>query len=275
MAALEEDVPRRRVVHEVRSGERLSDLARVYGASVDAIRWMNHLRSRTRLTPGKRLVIRSSHILVGLPLGVNTIVQRTLAAERKNVSSLAVYGLSVEPDGALQGEVDGAASALAQEEGWALAAAVRHEGDGGAGDLIGALSKRKARRRFFACLHERLERREFGSLLLDIGAVPPGRGAGLTAGLVALKRAFPGLPVTAALAPPEQGWRGLISDLDYRRVGECVDRFLLALHRWECSPGQTRWHAQPGPLSKGGWPGRPGSVPPWKVLLGVPMGACQ
>ena len=241
-------------------GGALSDLARVYGASVDAIRWMNHLRPASRLSPGRRLVLRSALHPHWMPQG-RYDRPADLGGERKNVSSLAVYfSFRRGRTAPFKGKLTGPLRALAQEEGWALTAAVATRAMVEPGrHLVGALSKRKGRRRFFASLHERLERREFGSLLLDIGAVPPGRGAGLTAGLVALKKAFPGLPVTAALAPPEQGWKSLISDLDYRRVGESVDRFLLRAPPVGVSPEQTKWHAQPGRCRKVGGPDDPAS----------------
>lgn len=274
MAALVEEVPRKRVVHEIRAGERLSDLARTYGASVDAIRWMNRLSGRARLLPGKRLVLRSSHVLAGLPVGANAVVQRTLASQRNSISSIAAYGLVVEGDGSLVGDVDSAALALAKEESWPVVAAVLHEGEGGTGDLVGALTKRKRRRQFFGSLKERLDRREFEGLLLDIGQTSPGRGGGLVAGIAALKKEFPRLPLTVALSPPERGWRALVSDLDYRKVGGCVDRFLLPFHRWEClldRQGET-----PHRDLVEGWVARTTRlIPPWKVLLGIPMGACR
>lgn len=271
MSALKEGVPRKRIVHHVKAGERLSDLAQRYGVSVDAIRWMNHLRSRSRLVPGKRLVMRTSYILAGLPSGAGPMVQRTLTAQRKHISGLAVAGLVASRDGSLQGSLDTSARELARKERWPLTAALVHR-DGS--DLVEALTRRKVRRRFFTELHARVERREFGALLLDFGAVAPGRGRRLEEGLVRLKREFPGLPVIVGLAPLGDGWRSLLADVDYQKVGESADRYLLSLHRWEClldkageTPGRDRlekWVARTARL-----------VPPWKILLGIPMGACR
>jgi len=74
--------------------------------------------------------------------------------------------------------------------------------------------------------------------------------------------------------PLGEGWRGWLADLDDARVAECADHFLLALHRWECllgkggeTPGRDRmekWVARATRL-----------IPPWKVILGIPMGACR
>lgn len=274
MAALAAAAPQRRIVHEVRPGERLSDLAQKYGLAVDAIRWMNHLPSRPRLVAGQRLVLRSSLVLAGLPRNAGPQAERTLVAQRRTLSGVALGGLVTGPGGELEGSLDPALAELAKRQRWRLTALVMHGEKEDESDLAGALARRKARRRFFAGLKERWEQKEFGALLLDVGTLAPGWGRPLREGLIQLKREFPQLPVTVALGPLGEGWRGWLVDLDDARVAECADHFLLALHRWECllgkggeTPGRDRmekWVARATRL-----------IPPWKVILGIPMGACR
>lgn len=276
LAALTGEAPRRRIVHELRQGERLSDLAQAYGTSVDAIRWMNRLNGASRLFPGRQLVLRSSHVMIGLPHGADRSIQRTLASYRRSVSSVAAFSLTIEADGSLSGQLDETVRALAQEENWPLIVSLVHQRDGepGAGDLVGALSHRKRRRRLLESLKHRFEEREFQGLLLELGPDPFGRGGSLVPGIVALKKEMPQLPLAVAAGPPPRGWRDLLSDPDYRKVGQCADRFLLSLHRWECLLGPKG--ETPHRELIEAWIGRTVRlIPPWKVLLGVPMGACK
>jgi len=273
-AALEAGVPRRRVVHEVKPGERLADLARRYDISVDGIRWMNRLRSRVRLLPGSRIVLRSSYVLAGLPAPAAATLQRAPSAQRKCISGLALYACKLLPDGTLEGGVDPALTAQARANHWKLELALSAAGDGRGGDLIRTLASRGPRRRFLGSLGERLHEERWDALFLDIGPVPLGLGAGLLAGIASIKRSFPHMPLTVALAAPYDGWKGLVSDFDYPKLGKLVDRVALALHRWDClllPGGKTppreeveRWVARTAR-----------AVPPWKVLLGTPLGACR
>lgn len=270
-AALDAGVPRRRLVHEVKPGERLADLADRYGISPDAIRWMNGMSRRGRLVPGKRLVLRRSSVVAGVPAGLDAVGRRTLALEGKRLSAAALYGLAIGRDGAVEGAVDEGARELAREGGWPPVAALRH-GEGG--DLAGALASRRRRRRLLASLKALTEKEGWAGFLLDVGPVPLGRGAGLSAGLAQLRRAFPRLGLAVAVAPPPEGWRELISDFDYGKLSRLADRVVLALHRWDCllspsgeTPRRERVEAWVARMSR--------AVPPWKVLLGVPMGACR
>lgn len=272
--ALEMGVPRRRVVHEVRPGERWADLARRYDVSVDALRWMNGTAGRRRLEPGTRVVLRSSYVLAGLPREAGAAGERVVMTERRNISALATYACRLLPGGALEGEVDPGLSALARENGWRLHVALSHGGDQGSGDLTGALASRRRRRRFLQSLGERMDRERWEGLLLDVGPVPLGLGAGLLAGIAALRSAHPHVELSVALNAPYDGWRGLVSDFDYPKLAGLVDRVVLAFHRWDCllTPAGE---APPRELIERWIARATRAIPPWKVLLGLPMGACR
>jgi len=192
-AALDAGVPRRRLVHEVKPGERLADLADRYGISPDAIRWMNGMSRRGRLVPGKRLVLRRSSVVAGVPAGLDAVGRRTLALEGKRLSAAALYGLAIGRDGAVEGAVDEGARELAREGGWPPVAALRH-GEGG--DLAGALASRRRRRRLLASL--KAPHGEGGMGRLSPGRRPCAFGPG--------SRPFRGAgPASPGLPPPRAG----------------------------------------------------------------------
>lgn len=272
-AALDARLPQRRVVHEVAPGERLADVARRYGVSPDAIRWMNGMKSRERIVPGRRLVLRSSYVLAGIAPQASASALRSLAAERGSVSALVLFAHELLADGTLSGEVDAAVQELVRTNGWPLAAGLRRPGEAG-GDLASVLGTRRLRRRLIQSLAERFDKERWNGLFLDIGPVPLGMGAGLLAGIASLRRAFPEISLTVAVAAPYEGWRALVSDFDYAELAKVADRVALSLHRWDAllSPAGEPPHRE---LVER-WVGRTArAVPPWKVLLGVPMGACR
>src|SRR5690606_41087818 len=93
-------------------------------------------------------------------------------------------GLVTGPGGELDGSLDPAVVELAQRQRWRLSALLTHGEGVDECDLVGALGRRKARRRFLAGLKERWEQKEFGALLLDVGALAPGWGRPLREGLI-------------------------------------------------------------------------------------------
>ena len=226
---------------------------------------------RGRLVPGKRLVLRRSSVVAGVPPASTPWAGARWPWRGRGSPPLRSDGLAIGRDGAVEGAVDEGVRELAPR---AAGRRWRRCVTGRAATWPGALASRRRRRRLLASLKALTEKEGWAGFLLDVGPVPLGRGAGLSAGLAQLRRAFPRLGLAVAVAPPPEGWRELISDFDYGKLSRLADRVVLALHRWDCllspsgeTPRRERVEAWVARMSR--------AVPPWKVLLGVPMGACR
>lgn len=269
LAALSEDLPRRRLVHVVQEGERLSEIAARYGLSLEALRWMNRLSPRERIAPGDRLVVWSTYVLAGLsPRSAPPVLERAVAAAAGSVSGLVAFGSVVPVPGA--SEPPGGDSFELPAGPWERFAGLK-EGDGV--ELRAALMKRGSRKRLVTAVSKALSRREGTGLFLDPGLLAYGEGARYQRALLELRRAVPGRKLAAAVPLPAEGWKGLFEDFDYRVAGRVLDLAVLPFHRWE-----TLWRNPGAPLS---WSAIERVValasrrlPPWRLLLGVPFGAC-
>lgn len=271
--ALGEALPKRRQIHVVARGERLFEIAKRYDVHPDALRWMNGLPRRRPLKTGRRLVIHSYYVLAGLgSSGVGLASQAKIMSARRHISGMVVPVAQASRRGDLDIQVHSDSIAFAKEIGRGLFLSIVDDPAQG-GELAMALMRRKARRRFIAEIEELGEKTGVRGLVLDVGHVPWGRGARVVAGLKDIRRRLSRWRLVVGVPPPEKGWRGRWSDLDYGDIARFSDQVVLSCHRWEHlltpngdPPGREQIE---GMIVR-----RLRQIPPWKLLLGVPMGAC-
>lgn len=269
MAALQGDLPRQRLVHVVKEGEYLSEIAARYGVTPEALRWMNRLSPRARITPGDRLIVWSSYVLAGLsPRAARPVLERSMTAVSGAVSGFVEFGHGCSAGGELEERTEGTLG----EARPALAEAFLGLREGEGSELLAALMKRRSRRRLLSGLAEVLPRRRVKGVFLDVGPLAYGEGPRFQKALAELRSALLGRSLVATLSPPSSGWRALVEGFDYEAAGRLLDRVVLPFHRWE-----ALWRDGEAPLP---WDAIEGAVarasrrlPPWRLLLGVPLGA--
>ena len=268
--ALASDLPRRRVVHVVKEGERLADIAEFHGLSVHALRRMNHIRSARRLRPGDRLVIRSSYVLAQVSQGVSPrVLERGILAQRRLITALASPPLEIDPAGEPAGPSpeEEAFSVLAREGGWTLFLAAR-----GAGlPLAEVMCRRNGFQRLRDGLCGAVERSGARGVVLELGPVPAGRGGRVVAAVSRLSQALSGVRLIPVIDPLPAGWRSFFSDFDVEALARCAHHVAVGVHRWESlvdrrgEPSRERLERAVAAVAR--------RVPPWKLLLGVPLDA--
>lgn len=270
MAALRGDPPRQRLVHVVKEGEYLSEIAARYGVTPEALRWMNRLSPRARIGPGQRLIVWSSYVLVGLsPRAARPVLERSMSLAAGRASGFVEFGFACSASGALEERLEGTLGE-APEERWDAFLGLR-QGDGS--ELLAALLRKRSRRRLLSEVTGILSHRKVDGVLLDPGPLAYGEGARYQKALVELRRALSGGCLAATVPLPSSGWKALVQEFDYEAAGRLLDLAILPFHRWE-----FLWRDEQTPLP---WNLIEGAVarasrrlPPWRLLLGIPLGAC-
>ncbi len=270
MAALRENPPRQRLLHVVEEGERLHEIAARYGVSVEALRWMNRLSPRARLVPGRRLVVWSTYVLAGLsPRAPRAVVERTLALSAGRATGVVDFARAVRASGELEGPPGGEAGPMAGGERFEAFLGLR-EGDGS--ELVAAVMRRASRRRLAAEVKAAVSTGRAAGVFVDPGPLPYGEGTRYLKTLAQLRRAAGGLKLAAAIPVPASGWKGLAWQFDYEAAGRLIDLAVLPFHRWE-----SLWrHGDllPWDVIEAAVARATRRLPPWRLLLGVPLGAC-
>lgn len=272
LAALAEEIPRRYRVHVVRQSERLADIARLYGVSVSALRWMNGLPRRARLRPGRTLRVWETYVLLGAGDGVHPdLVGRALAGCRRAFSGIASpprpwNGSDAPRKPEEQGTLERLARALGRDYFVTLT--------GGERPLAELLTRRRTFSRFLAELEDPARRADGTGLLLELGSIPWGAGGRLVAALARLRRALRP-PLVVSIPPLPAGWRAWMAGLDPSALARQCDGIVLATHEWERIGPLLA--AQKDPFSPiEAWVARAvREIPSWKLWLGVPLDACR
>lgn len=269
MAALSEDPPRQRLVHVVEEGERLHEIASRYGVSTDALRWMNRLSPRARLVPGRRLVVWSSYVLAGLsPRVSGPVLERSVALASGRVSGIVYFGRAVRASGELEGDPHNAPQPAAGGPREAFVGL--REGDGS--ELAVAAAGRASRKRLAAEVKAALASEPAAGVFVDPGPLPYGEGTGYLKTLAEIRRAARGARLVAAVPLPAAGWKGLAWQFDYDAARRLVDLAVLPFHRWEVlwsGEEPLPWDRVEAAVARASR-----RLPPWRLLLGIPLGAC-
>ncbi len=271
--ALKGELPRRRTVHVVVQGERLSEIAERHQIGIHALRWMNNISPKRRLRAGDRLVIRSSYVLAQIASGASPrVIERIMLAQRRLITSIAAPPLHVGSDGALSGGVSSedveALGALAREGGWALYLTAR----GAEAPLAEIVCRRKATRRFVDGLSEALKAFGAKGAALELGPIPAGRSSRVLAAIARASDELAEALIVPVVDVPLTGWRSFLYDPDFEALARLTRHVVVGAHRWERildSRGETlpreKLEQFVAVMAR--------RIPPWKLLLGVPMNA--
>lgn len=272
--ALLAGLPRRRIVHVAQEGERLSDVAAKHQVSVDLLRWMNRKRRFLRLHAGERLVIRTSSVLAGLKEKPSPITCRELTAHSHLISAVADCTFTLGKEGGLVGGCGADSREFFARQGWKYRIGIVGDGHQHNSRLHNSrLHDRRWMRRLVSAAVERVKEEQADGLFWDVGSLRLGDGGKVHRALTGLRRALPQARLVLSIGPPAAGWRARLSDINYDRLGGLLDQVVLSLHRWEIFlDAQRRALAERtvermlSTLLR--------HIPPWKVLLGIPLGAC-
>lgn len=269
-------LPMKRTLYTVREGETFTQVARLHGITLQALRHMNRLRVRARPYAGRRLVIRSHYVMGYVPGSESeTAALRTAAREAGALSALAGAWIALTPEGELTGAVPDDWLQLAAERGIELFPTLHNWSPAGA--LLPGLRP---------LLHQRRRRQAAISRLLDLARSAPVAGFAVDLGglgfgdgspfvrfvrqlATGLHRRQMRLIVTLPVAGRSSWWRQWADDLDYEAIGAVCDQVVAGAHHGGIG--------SPGPL-----PPAPAEraiarlvarVPPWKLLYGIKLGA--
>lgn len=269
--ALEAAVPPLRRFHVVRWGERITDIAEMYGVSMSALRWMNGLRVGSAIRPGRRLLVWRTYVTVAPHPQANPgVVERDLRSRIQSISGLVVPPLVCEMNGAIADVQSSEYSDMARRVGWDLFATVCGR-ERSLGDIV---TRRRSRQRLAQELRKVSLQEGWRAFILDMGAIPLGAGPRIEMACEEMRHVLPTAAIAITLPPLYQGWRAIATGLDPVKLSRRVDRILIGLHRWEHlihPDGEPvgfqhveRWIAQ-----------AVREIPSWKVWLGIPTGGCR
>ncbi len=277
----EEAVRRMRILHEVRPGEGLNEIAGRYGVAPAALRRANGLPPRGGLYPGRRLVIRVRQVL-GLVAPEGIVARHALRDRPPDLSGIVPLWYTPQADGSLQPRADEAERR--QLEAWAangqvaLWTGVQNLDARGrltlpAGQLLLERAVRRRLAEALAQLGEGPGPRPERGLLLDLAGLRWGEGLALyrlVEAVAELRRRGQAWPLAVSVPPPLPSgrWR-LPSDLPYHALSQLADQLLVATHHPPGPAGQP-WTAATAEVALQRLLDQ---VPPWKVWLGVPVGA--
>lgn len=265
-----------RQVHVAQRGERLIDIARTHGVTVEYLRRSNRLTKRHGLYEGRRLFFRNRYVIGAMgALLSGRETEFVLRRMGRHLSALGGMQFRVNDQGEIEGEWSDEGLAACQEHG-VRALAVVHSWDA-AGQPERALGRilrnRKARTEFMKRSRALALYPGVGGMVLDFSELHMGDGSRFTRlveelGSV-LRAKKKSLFVAVPLSPG--GMTGVLqaADLDWRRLHSAVDGIILQSHR------RTTWaDGLPTPAQlRGRVKALCSRVPHWKVLLGVNLGA--
>lgn len=269
-----------RIVHVVRPGERLFDVADRYHVPVELICRMNRISRSSKLFPGQRLVIRSSCVMAGIVEPINAITLRSLTDYPQLCSAIVDCTPTLGRDGTIDFQIDPQGKGLVSQHGWSYLLGLGFKKADDDDTLYHILRRGKTIRQFVQHVTQLVQDQAIHGIVWDVSDIRLGQGRRLLTCIEQIRRALPRTTLALAMAPPAMGLRSLISDVDYDALSKLVDYSIVSTHDWKTLLGNARRerdeHGHPVPLGQ-----RVAQYltrmtrffPPWKVLLGVALGA--
>lgn len=266
--ALQQAPPRHRLMHIVRRGERITDVAAQYGMSVAALRWMNALKPHVPLRPGRRLIVWRPYVLLSPdPMANVEVVDRTLRSNPRKISGLAAPFLPCRSDGSVERISIPDYEAIARQRGWDFFLSVRGQDE----SLATIVTSRRNLRRFMDSLQDIRETTGVTKLFLELELFPMGGGARLEQVCRLLRRCIPRATIVLSTPPLPRGWRSFATGFNADAAARHVDAIVMDVYHWQRLLDRSKAEVDFGRITR--WiADMSRQIPPWKVWLGLPFG---
>jgi spore germination protein YaaH len=265
------DLPDRRRIYTLRTGETLTDAARALEVSVQALRLMNRLPVRARGYQGQRLICRTHYVLACL--------SPTALEARSTYNSLSMWSAIVLPlvtvtEGKLHISVlsSNAAERVASTKLplWLVVQPAHlHPGSSCVYDIAPLLRWRKARRTAIRQLLEIAEAHQAG-IWLDFAYLGWGDATGYLELVNSLRQALSAnrwpIMVTLPLPGGQHRRRWWLTDIDYRKLTSLADKVVIGSHVAQtCCDSFALYRQRIESVLN--------MIPGWKALLGIGLRA--